>query len=116
MLRGGEMLLVQLKIRLFEQRISQNSLARATGISRIRLSRLMQGHTKPRARERRLIADALGVREDEIFPNRRNRKRDAHFSSQAPCDGEPRRSERPASSQVQGKAPLGARSKAKKGI
>ena len=76
-----------LKVVLLKRGITQRSLARLVKISPWRLSRVVQEHVRPRARERRLIAEHLSVREREIFPPRRARtRRRAPNSPAASCE------------------------------
>ncbi len=66
--------LTELKIALFRRGLSQAALARALGVHPSRVSRLIQGRVPARARERRLIAEALGVPQGQLFPGCGRRK------------------------------------------
>lgn len=68
-------MLRKLKILLFERKISQRSLADATGIHPSRISRLLRGRFQPRAAERAAISRVLGVPESLLFPQARRARR-----------------------------------------
>ncbi len=68
-------MLVQLKIVLLRRKISQIELARGIDRTASHVSRLMRGHVKARARDRRRIANFLGVSEKQLFPGRKRRSR-----------------------------------------
>lgn len=59
---------------ILQQRgMNQLQLAAAANMSVFRLSRLLNGRARLRARDRRCIAEALGVTRNELFPRRRGR-------------------------------------------
>lgn len=68
-------MLLKLKILLMQRKLPQKELSRGIGMSESRLSRIIQGRVRPRARERRLIAEKLGVPQVQIFGMRRFSKR-----------------------------------------
>lgn len=68
-------MLVRLKIALLRRGISQIQLARAIGRTPAHVSRLIRGHVRPRARDRRRIASFLSVSETQLFPCRKRRSR-----------------------------------------
>ncbi len=73
-------MLVRLKIALLRRGISQVELARAIGRTPAHVSRLIRGHVRLRARDRRRIALFLGVAERAIFPCKaRQKKRSAEM-------------------------------------
>lgn len=76
-------MLVKLKIVLFRERIPQKELSHSIGVSESRLSRIIQGRVRPRARERRLIAEKLGVPQVQIFGVRRVDKRQPKNTGEA---------------------------------
>jgi transcriptional regulator with XRE-family HTH domain len=76
-------MLLRLKVAFLKKQVSQKDLCRKIGISETRLSRIIRGHARAHARERRLIARELGVREAEIFPRRRAQKRSSHVAQAA---------------------------------
>ena len=70
----------KLKIALYRKNITQRQLACALGVSDAHISRIIRGQSRCRARHRRVIAQFLGVREHELFPHRRARKRNSCIS------------------------------------
>jgi transcriptional regulator with XRE-family HTH domain len=62
------MMLLPLKIAILRRGISQAKLAQAIGRTPAHVSRLIRGHVKARARDRRRITHFLGVAESELFP------------------------------------------------
>jgi len=68
-------MLVRLKIALLRRGTSQVELARAIGRTPAHVSRLIRGHVRVRARDRRRIASFLGITEAQLFPRRKRRSR-----------------------------------------
>jgi len=68
-------MLVQLKIALMRRRVSQTALAQAINRTPAHVSRLIRGHIRARARDRRKIASFLGVSEKRLFPLRKRQVR-----------------------------------------
>jgi transcriptional regulator with XRE-family HTH domain len=68
-------MLVRVKIVILRRGISQAKLAQAIGRTPAHVSRLIRGHVRPRARDRRRIASFLGVSEAQLFPRRKRRSR-----------------------------------------
>lgn len=64
----------QVKSGLRQAGISQRAAARVLGISESRLCRVLGGRFRARARERRELAELLGVSPRELFPRRTRRK------------------------------------------
>ena len=62
------MSMVALRIALIEARIHQYELARRSGISETKLSRILCGRREPTAEERRVLASVLGKPESALFP------------------------------------------------
>lgn len=60
---------------LREHGMNQMQLAAAARISVFRLSRLFNERAQLRTRDKRRIAEALGVARDALFPRRRHRRR-----------------------------------------
>jgi len=58
----------KLKLTLFRRQITQSELAKALGVSDAQMSRIVRGHSRCRAKRRRMIAQFLGVSEHELFP------------------------------------------------
>jgi len=67
-------MLLNLKIVLLRNKLSQKELAETIGVSESRLSRIVLGRIRPRACERQLIAERLGVRETELFRRRYHKR------------------------------------------
>ena len=59
----------KLKAKIIEVYGSQVDFARLINWSEDRLSRVIHGRLSPQDSERKLIAQKLRVRQDEIFPN-----------------------------------------------
>jgi transcriptional regulator with XRE-family HTH domain len=57
----------KLKIALLNNGSHQYEVARETGISETRLSRLVRGREDPTAEERRRLSAFLGVRQRDLF-------------------------------------------------
>jgi transcriptional regulator with XRE-family HTH domain len=78
--RGQTMKLVTLKIALVKQNLTQADLARAIDRSPSYVCRVMLGRVRAHARDRKRIAQALGVAEldlfprNELFPRKRRKK------------------------------------------
>jgi transcriptional regulator with XRE-family HTH domain len=68
-------MLVRLKLALLRRGISQTQLAQAIDRTPAHVSRLVRGHVKARARDRRKIASFLGVPETQLFSRRNRRNR-----------------------------------------
>lgn len=64
-------MLVRLKIALLRRGISQVQLAKAIGRTPAHISRLIRGHVRARARDRRRIASFFGVVESKLFPQKK---------------------------------------------
>lgn len=60
----------------------QRDLARALGVDRSVVSRILCGHRKARARERRIIADLLKISGVALFPGSRSGGRSHHTQRQ----------------------------------
>ena len=58
-----------LRMAIWQQRKSQVWLERQTGISQSRLSRIIHGHFKARASEKRALAKALRMSMRDLFPD-----------------------------------------------
>jgi len=58
----------KLKLTLFRKQVTQSQLAKALGLSDAQMSRIVRGHSRCRAKRRRMIAQFLGVCEQELFP------------------------------------------------
>ena len=69
-------MLVRLKLALLRRGISQTSLANGINRTPAHVSRLIRGHVKVRARDRRKIASFLGLAEAQLFSPRKRRDRD----------------------------------------
>ena len=67
---NGNTLRIALKTELLRRGISQRELARFIGRNPSHVSRIIRGHAKPRARDRRRIAKFLGMPEAKLFPRR----------------------------------------------
>jgi transcriptional regulator with XRE-family HTH domain len=65
---------LELRTRLWQQKLTITSAACKAGIRRERLSAILNGRIGPRARDRRLISRALGVSVAEVFPGVRRRQ------------------------------------------
>jgi transcriptional regulator with XRE-family HTH domain len=63
--------LLRVKIALWKQGMTQARMARATGLRAERISRILHGHLRPRARDRRLIAGFLGICQARLFGARK---------------------------------------------
>lgn len=63
-------MLTTLKAAILASGSHQYQLAKRTGITETRLSRLVTGRDAPTADERRALADALGVAEEDLFSGR----------------------------------------------
>ena len=61
-------MLLRLKVALLKRGISESQLARAIGAHPSTISRIIQGHTKPRPGDRRKIARVLGIPVRKLFP------------------------------------------------
>ena len=59
---------VELKLALWERKMSQRDLAYALGIDEARISRVIRGFEKPTGDMKEDIAEYLGMDEDELFP------------------------------------------------
>jgi transcriptional regulator with XRE-family HTH domain len=70
-------MLVELKMLLLRRGIAQIELARQTGMNTARISRIIRGRIRPRARDRRRIARALGAAESKLFPRKPKARRHA---------------------------------------
>lgn len=66
-------MLSDLKAELGRRNLSQATLAERAKIPQARLSRVITGKVRARPRERRKIAQVLGVRQTVIFPHVRTR-------------------------------------------
>jgi transcriptional regulator with XRE-family HTH domain len=64
-------MLFPLKIEILRRGISQAKLAQAIGRTPAHVSRLIRGRVRVRARDRRRIANFLGVSEVRLFPSRK---------------------------------------------
>jgi len=76
-------MLVELKIALLQHGISQIEIAHAIGRTPAHISRLMHGHAKAHARDRRRIAEFLGISEVKLFPVGRKRRNETKRSRTA---------------------------------
>ena len=56
-----------LKARIIEKFGSQTILARLVGLSEDRLSKIIHGRVPPKEFEKQIIAEKLGVSENELF-------------------------------------------------
>lgn len=65
-----------IKIRLLEKGISQSEIAVRTSVVRSYVSHVIAGRSKNR-RIRKAIADAIGIKMSEIWPEEENKKRAA---------------------------------------
>ena len=63
----GRVINIPFKVLLLQRRISQRSLAKQTGIAESTLSLILHGFRPPTASQRRRLAKALGVTQDELF-------------------------------------------------
>jgi len=68
-------MLVQLKIVLLKRGISQTKIASAIGRSAAHVSRVIRGRAKASARDRRLIAEEVGISAAKLFPRLARRRR-----------------------------------------
>ncbi len=59
----------RLKVILAENDITIKELATATGLSRTNLSNIVNGKQRPQVDNAYLIADALGMHINKVFPN-----------------------------------------------
>jgi transcriptional regulator with XRE-family HTH domain len=73
---------LKLKVQLIERGITQVDLARGIGRSPAHVCRIVRGITRPRARDRKLIAAFLGVEQEQLFRVHRRRKIEPTFSAQ----------------------------------
>jgi transcriptional regulator with XRE-family HTH domain len=60
---------LSLKMLIVKRRMSQVAIARKTGISESRLSRIVHGHDEPTAAEKQAIARVLRAKVVDLFPN-----------------------------------------------
>lgn len=67
-------MLVRLKVELLKRGISQKALADALDVHPSHVSRVIRGHARPRARDRRRIAEFLGVSQRKLFPRVRPKR------------------------------------------
>lgn len=65
--------LLDLKIELVKRGLSQAALARAIGRSPSQVSRMMRGISRPRLRDKRQIAEFLGLKLSQLFGTHRRR-------------------------------------------
>lgn len=80
------MRLNNLQAELRRRGLFQRDLARALGVDRSVVSRIICGHRRVRARERRMVTELLGVPENVLFPAR-GRSRRRHPRSRASRSG-----------------------------
>ena len=81
-------MLVRLKVALLKRGLKQGELARAIGRTPAHVSRLIRGHVRIRARDRRRIASFLGVSEARLFPSpTRSTRSTARPSDRARVEG-----------------------------
>jgi transcriptional regulator with XRE-family HTH domain len=66
--------LLDLKIELVKRGLSQAALARAVGRSPSQISRVIRGISRPRVRDKKRIAEFLGVEQARLFRVHRRRK------------------------------------------
>ena len=62
---------MRLRTQIKRRGVTQRHISRRTGIPEWRLSRLLNGELRARPRERRAIADALGLSVAALFRRRR---------------------------------------------
>lgn len=68
-------MLARLKLTLLERGLTQCELARLAGMKPAKVSRIIRGRIKAKARDRRVIARALGMPRAKLFPGMRRRAR-----------------------------------------
>jgi transcriptional regulator with XRE-family HTH domain len=73
-------MLLHLKIAILQRGISQAKLAQAIGRTPAHVSRLIHGHVRARARDRRRISAFLGTPEGDLFPCVVHKKRESTAS------------------------------------
>ncbi|MBI4489922.1 MAG: helix-turn-helix transcriptional regulator [Deltaproteobacteria bacterium] len=58
--------ITQLKLLIVKRRLIQADVAQAAGMSEGRLSRIVNGRVRPTEAERKYLAQALGMRREEL--------------------------------------------------